>query len=400
MTDTTGISAKFQFLSSLLDSSSSIPTPLESLLQELVELFDLRAAGVRWPAQGESQLTTQVGIEDRPQTTEWGPEVAAKIGSARSTGDFIVERASAERMFIPLIPEGKSPGVFWAVRQGDGDQSDGDVQAISLAVQLLARSQDFLERIGRNHDTARIAQRLQDASTIAGKIAHDFDNIFTGVVGFADMVLPMLEPGSMPYQYIAEVSAAGNRGIQFTQQLHQFARSGAAKPMPSTLATAVTKEETRLRKGTPNYVRFQTQIAPDLPAIAIESGNLQLVLGHIIDNAVEASPQRGIVRLDATLVELSETDARGWLGNVSAGSFVLVRVRDDGPGIREDYRRRVFVEPFFTTKVRHRGLGLPLVYRVMTAHRGGVRVESTSERGTTIALIFPLTTLQAETKPS
>ncbi len=69
---------------------------------------------------------------------------------------------------------------------------------------------------------------------------------------------------------------------------------------------------------------------------------------------------------------------------------MLVRISDEGPVIRDKYRRKMFVEPFFTIKVRHRGLGLSIVYRVLSAHRGGARVEAVSNRGTTVCIVLPL----------
>ena len=126
--------------------------------------------------------------------------------------------------------------------------------------------------------------------------------------------------------------------------------------------------------------------AADLPPVAVEAGTLQLILGNILDNAVEASPQRGSSGWKLRSIQLSESEARDYLGQVSAGPYVLVRISDEGPVIRDEYRRKMFVEPFFTTKVRHRGLGLSIVYRVLSAHRGGARVEAVSDRGTATRL--------------
>jgi signal transduction histidine kinase len=390
VTDSLGVTTKFQLLTRLLDQPSRDPKPLEKALAELVEVFGLRAAGIRWPAVGTPHIEMQVGQDDRRVSSEWNDAIGSKVGTARASSEVIVERSSADRLIVPLLPEGRQSGAFWATRHAASPWPESDTAALTLAAQIIVRSPDFVHRMGPTLDQMRVSQRINDAAVVAGKIAHDFDNIFTGVVGFADMVLPMLQPGSIPHQYIAEVSSAGNRGIQFTQQLHTLSRCGHAKPMPSTLSMTVAKEEARLRRATPNFIRFQTSVSADLPPVAIEAGTLQLILGNILDNAVEASPQRGIVKLEASLTELSEFEARDYLGQVSAGSYVLVRIRDEGPGLREEQRRRLFVEPFYTTKVRHRGLGLSIVYRVMSAHRGGVRVESSLDRGTLVSIVLPL----------
>jgi signal transduction histidine kinase len=235
---------------------------------------------------------------------------------------------------------------------------------------------------------------LHDASTVAGRIAHDFDNIFTGVVGFAEMVQSMLEPGSLQHQYVSEIVSAANRGIAFTAQLHQMSRSGAARMSVTTVSSVLGREEARLRKNANLDVKLQFASPNDLPPVAMDASALQQVLGNLLDNAVEASPPSGAVRVCAALIELSDEQAREYLGAASAGPFVELRIVDEGPGVRDDHRKKLFVEPFFTTKVRHRGLGLPVALRVLSAHRGGVRYEAQA-RGSAFHVVLPLAAARA-----
>jgi signal transduction histidine kinase len=102
---------------------------------------------------------------------------------------------------------------------------------------------------------------------------------------------------------------------------------------------------------------------------------LGVVFGHLLENAVEAVPAGGPVTVTAGVVELGDSDARSYLGRAEAGPHVAVSVRDRGPGIKPDVRPKLFAEPFFTTKVRHRGLGLAIAFRTLAAHRGGIRIE-------------------------
>jgi signal transduction histidine kinase len=111
-----------------------------------------------------------------------------------------------------------------------------------------------------------------------------------------------------------------------------------------------------------------------------------------MENAVEACPHGGLVRVTAKAVELSEADARGYLGLVGVGAHLLVSVSDTGTGIKPEARSRLFAEPFFTTKVRHRGLGLAIAYRILCAHRGGIQLESVPPpgTGTQVRVVVPL----------
>jgi signal transduction histidine kinase len=186
----------------------------------------------------------------------------------------------------------------------------------------------------------------------------------------------------------------GQRGITFTQQLHHLSRSNQVKPNPGAVPLAISKEETRLKPITPLGVRFEKEFSANLPPVAVEAGPLQIVLGHLLENAVEACPQGGVVRVSARPVELTDADARGYLGRVGVGGYLQITVSDTGPGIKPEVRRRLFVEPFFTTKVRHRGLGLAIAYRVLCSHRGGIQLEPVPApgTGTQVRVVLPLAT--------
>ena len=127
-----------------------------------------------------------------------------------------------------------------------------------------------------------------------------------------------------------------------------------------------------------------------LPPVAFEGGGLQAILGYILDNAAEASAKGGSVIAAAQLVELAPDDLVGLLGCPATGPHIEVRISDQGPGLTDDAKRRMFVEPFYTTKIRHRGLSLAIVYRMLYAHRGGVQAVGQPGKGTTIRIVFPL----------
>jgi len=99
-----------------------------------------------------------------------------------------------------------------------------------------------------------------------------------------------------------------------------------------------------------------------------------------------------VVRVAARPIELTDADARAYLGRVGVGGYLQITVSDTGPGIKPEVRRRLFVEPFYTTKVRHRGLGLAIAYRVLCAHRGGIQIEPVPSpgTGTQVRVVLPL----------
>jgi signal transduction histidine kinase len=212
----------------------------------------------------------------------------------------------------------------------------------------------------------------------------------------------LIQSGSQAAGFVAEIGKVGQRGIVFTQQLHQLSRSGQVKPNPTTLPMVLDKEEVRVKPLLGANIRFEKQFPDSLPAVALEAGPLQTVLAHLIDNAVEACSQGGTVRVTAELLELAEADARSFLGKPGTGPHLLVSVSDTGTGIKPEVRRRLFAEPFYTTKVRHRGLGLAIVYRVLCAHKGGIRLEPAPPPGpgTLVRVVLPTATTRPATAGS
>jgi len=190
---------------------------------------------------------------------------------------------------------------------------------------------------------------------------------------------------------VGEIAKVGHRGILFTQQLHQLSRAGQSKPHSASVLNALTKEEIRLRPGMQPGIHVVCNLPQTLNSVAIESGPLGAIIGHLLENATDATPAGGRVVVSGRLVELSPTDARTYLGQAGQGPHVEITVQDSGSGIKPDVRNRLFVEPFYTTKVRRRGLGLAIVYRTLCAHRGGIRIEpaSATEPGTTVRVVLP-----------
>ena len=361
----------------------------DGLLSGWARACGWRACGFVWTGESGSVVkSVPAAFGDAPPEV---PDALRRLKSGEATVMYSIPGTTG-RVFAAVHPAGRPVGVLWAEKTAGQPWADGERAYLALVAKTVERSPALAVLIGQVIDPDRLFQRLGDVAVIAGRMAHDFDNLLQGIIGFSDLTLPHLQPGSQPASYVAEIGKVGQRGIQFTQQLHHLSRSGQVKPTPGAVGLAVTKEETRVRATAHHGVRIEKDFAPNLPPVAAEAGPLQAVVGHLLENAVEARPAGGVVRVSARPVELSEADARGYLGRVGVGGYLLVTVSDTGVGIKPEHRKRLFVEPFFTTKTRHRGLGLAIAYRVLCAHRGGIQIESvpTPGTGTQVRVVLPL----------
>jgi signal transduction histidine kinase len=376
---------------------ASDPTAFDALLAGWARACGWRACGFVWPGEsGPVARTAYSGaICDGAAPLEV-PDALRRLKAGEQTVQYSVAN-TAGRVFAAVHPAGRTAGALWADKVAGQPWTEAERAYLALAAKSVERSPALSALIGPVLDPDRLYQRLGDTAVIAGRMAHDFDNLLQGIIGFSDLTLPLLQPGTQAATFVAEIGKVGQRGITFTQQLHHLSRSGQTKPNPGAVPLAVTKEEARLKPITPLGVRFEKDFPLNPPAVAMEAGPLQMVLGHLLENAVEACPQGGVVRVVARAVELTEADARTYLGRVGVGGYLQVAVSDTGPGIKPEVRRRLFVEPFFTTKVRHRGLGLAVAYRALCSHRGGIQIETVPApgTGTLVRVVLPLAAARA-----
>jgi signal transduction histidine kinase len=343
-------------------------------------------------------------LQDGIATAEPPPETPDALRRLRSgeTGVLYSAADSSGRFFAAVSLAGRGLGTVWAESAREQPWGEFEQAYLVLTGRVLEHSPVVQVLTGPIMDAQRLHQRLADAAVIAGRMAHDFDNILTGIIGFSDLALPLVPSGSQAASYIAEIAKVGQRGIQFTQQLHQLSRSGHHKPTAGSVALALAREEGRVKPQMHPHLRIDKELPVQLPNVAMDTSVLQIVLGHVLENAVEACPQGGSVRISARVQTLSAAEARTFLGRVQPGDHVVVQVTDSGVGLKPEVRRRLFSEPFFTTKVRHRGLGLAIVYRILWVHHGGISLEPVPPpaSGTQVRLALPVASTPAATPPT
>lgn len=364
---------------------------LDTLLCGWVKASGWQTAGLVLPtADGMACVLATANTADRSAVPPAELSEVQKSQKAGATTVVWQRPATSGRLYTAITPTGRPSGVVWAERAAAEPWTEPDRAAFRLAARLIERSPALTELTGPVIDPQRVSQRLADAATMCGRMAHDFDNVLTGIIGFTELTTPLLVPGSQPARYLGEIGKVGQRGVLFTQQLHQLSRSGQARPQPGAIPAAVAREEARVRATCPYGVTVQSSVPANLALVAMDTTPLGQVIGHLLDNAVQACLTGGRVTITARGCDLTATDARGFLGAVAPGPHVEVVIQDTGVGVKSDIRPRLFLEPFVTTKAGRRGLGLTIVYRTLAAHKGGIRLE-TGDPGTLARCVVPVT---------
>ncbi|WP_322818058.1 ATP-binding protein, partial [Tepidiforma sp.] len=251
-------------------------------------------------------------------------------------------------------------------------------------VGLMAVILDITERVRAAQAEAR-ADKFQSLSILAGGVAHDFNNLLVAILGNASLLLLDLPAESPARPAIVEIEAAARRLADLARQMLAF--SGRGTFLRDRLAIDDLVRAVVGREGLPVTIRLA--LAPGLPEVEGDAGQLRLAIGALIDNAVEASPPGGTVTVRTRIVSAGpEEFARAHPGPLPPGDYLVVEVRDEGPGIPTDLHERIF-EPFFSTRFTGRGLGLATVSGIARAHRGAVVVDSEPGKGSTFRLYLP-----------
>ncbi|MCC6677269.1 MAG: transporter substrate-binding domain-containing protein [Phycisphaerales bacterium] len=234
------------------------------------------------------------------------------------------------------------------------------------------------------------AQKLESLGLLAAGVGHDFNNLLTGILGYADQARRAV--GAAAEEPIRGIELLARRAGELTQQL--LALTGGGKMLVSSVDLAGVADEMcrLLRASLGPKVQLEFQPGPAIPEIEADATQIRQVVLNLVKNAADAigdSPGRIIVR--AVRAELTEHDLRAARigGDALPGPYVGLVVGDDGPGIDPVVLGRIF-DSFFTTKPQGRGLGLAVVAGVVQRHRGVVIIDHGPSGGSTFRIYFPL----------
>ncbi len=247
-------------------------------------------------------------------------------------------------------------------------------------------------------DQLRRSQRMEALGTLTGGIAHDFNNILVPVMGYADLLESMLEPGSREHNYIQLINKASVRASELVSQILQFnlQREGAWETI--RLEPIVEDVVHLLESSLPKSIRSQVRIVPDLPAIHANYTQIHQVIMNLCVNAGQAMPGGGTLSIGLEAVNLR--NCVSFFGQTLAGRYIKLSIGDTGQGMDEETLAHIF-EPFYTTKDpgKGTGLGLATVYGIVRQHEGGIMVESTPGEGSTFEIHFPVSNVNVDQIP-
>jgi PAS domain S-box-containing protein len=265
----------------------------------------------------------------------------------------------------------------------------GNVEFFSVIIRDIrplqaaeARRRDLLEQL---HQT----RKMETIGRLASGVAHDFNNIITVIMGYAELGLMNLEPGAQNGEELNIILEASRKASRLTSQLLEFSSKDRIDPQVLDLNEIIGQSEQLVASLMGEDIRMALLRAPDLWPIEIDRSQLEQIILNLAVNARDALSSHGQFTMQTNNCSLDDHEA-ALLGLASGGDYVAFVVSDTGAGIAAEHLDHIF-EPFYTTKTRGKGTGMGLasVYAAVRQNRGGIRVHSTPGEGTSFSIYMP-----------
>jgi PAS domain S-box-containing protein len=253
---------------------------------------------------------------------------------------------------------------------------------------LIGTVQNITDRVQLEHQL-RQSQKMQAVGTLAGGVAHDFNNVLTVILSYSGIMLAEMHEGDRRYAELQEINRAAERAGDLTRQLLTFSRHQVVRTRELSLNAVVSDVERMLRRIIPANISLVLRLNPHVATIQADSGQLEQILVNLVVNARDAMPDGGAIAIETSNVRL-EQGQPPLSPDAPSGPYVSLIVTDTGVGMDESVRARIF-EPFFTTKEvgKGTGLGLATVYGIVQQTGGHIWVYSEPGVGTTFKIYFP-----------
>ena len=243
------------------------------------------------------------------------------------------------------------------------------------------------------------AQKMEAIGHLAGGISHDFNNILTAIIGFANLMDMRMAEGDPQRLNLRHILTSAERAADLTRSLLAFSRKQIIDPQPADLNKLIARAESFLQRIMGEDIDLTSRLFDQALTVCVDCGQIEQVLMNLVSNARDAMPDGGMLSISTEQVQIDASFIKAH-GYGKPGSYALLNISDSGMGMSAVDCKRVF-EPFFTTKEAGKGtgLGMSVVYGIVKQHSGYINVYSEPGVGTAFTIYLPLVATAPEEKP-
>lgn len=276
--------------------------------------------------------------------------------------------------------------------------ADGETVGVVLVFRDVTAEYALQERL-------RQSEKMEAIGQLAGGVAHDFNNVLTGIMGSAELLADHVSASEEAKEFLSIIVRSAEQAAELTSQLLSFARKEPARKVRFDVHDVLGDALGILRRTIGSHVATHTELQAGKSFVEADPMQLQSAFINLGINAAQAMPNGGKITVRTHQVSLCAADCEVSPFDVAEGDYVAIDVADTGHGMAPEVLTHVF-EPFFTTKGSHQGtgLGLAAVYGAVKCAGGAITAESEVGKGTTFRVLLPVvvesldTTNEAETE--
>jgi len=234
------------------------------------------------------------------------------------------------------------------------------------------------------------AEKLTALGTLAGGVAHDFNNILCGMIGYVTLLKKNQDPEDKDFKMLDAIEKAGFRAANLTNQLLTFSRQEILDHRPIVINQYIENVVELLKNTINKMITIRLELTETLPSVLSDPAQLEQIVMNLSVNARDAMPNGGEILIQSEKVTVNEQFCEQY-PEANPGEYIKLTVSDQGEGIDQQILPEIF-EPFFTTKKlgEGTGLGLAMVYGIVKSHKGFWIVSSTSGKGSSFAIYLPV----------
>ncbi len=284
----------------------------------------------------------------------------------------------------------KDGAAFWARTHSKISCDKGKPVKNTMIFHNISEIKRLEEEKQRLQESLAEARTTEAIATLAGGVAHQFNNILSIVAGATDMLEQFETAPHLQSKYIKMVKESVERMASLTNQLLAYAQGGSYFARTISLSRFIADNLPRLLPQMPVPIHVEQELHQDVALIRADPKQMESVLSAILTNASEAMEEEGSVRIVCRNQNINGRDIDRYHDDLKPGRYVALTIEDNGRGMDEETRKKIF-DPFFTTKFQGRGLAMPAVFGIVKNHGGWIGVNSRVGKGTRVQVLLPVT---------
>ncbi len=266
----------------------------------------------------------------------------------------------------------------------------GDPQYIIGTVQDITEQLENQKRQAKLEEELRHAQQLESIGRLAGGFAHDLNNFLVPILAYTDLLISVMPKTDPMYAGVLEIKNSAERAKSLSQKFLALSSKQMLEVTPLDINDIIKSFKSVLNRLIREDIKIEYKLSPDISMIKGDYTQIEQVIMNLAVNAKDAMLKGGTLRFE-TYNETLSADTLDTYPPLKAGRYVVMKVSDTGTGISKKAMEHLF-EAFFTTKERGKGtgLGLSMVHGIVNQHKGGIRVLTAENRGTTFMIYLPV----------